>query len=429
MKLFVKKYSYILIYIISAIILGTILMILVYMLPVGRIRKNIQESIVVYKNERASHDKPTITPGLEIGKFDDFTDSIILRECMYKDENSIIYNAMMNNRWVFDDIDGQVESLIASADDDLLKNAKAQNYARYWNGYLLYMKPLLVIFNVSEIRVLNMMLQVLLLCIAIIGIYKKLGAKIAIAFGGIVAFLNPVALSASFQFYDIYYILLIETVVIMFYDDYLDKNDRWDKLLLITGILIAFFDFLTYPIVSFGIIIIFYMLLHQKQSVKDSIIQSIRFIILWGVGYVGMWIGKWVVAAILTGKNVVKDGIDRVALHTVSNTQKIQAFDGLIRNIKAVLIKPFIIPVIILILVFIVMIISKKISFKPNLKFLLKTFIVIIIPFIWLIIMNRHAYNHCWMEYREFSVTLFGLLCFVCSSITMSSVICKKPKS
>ena len=222
----------------------------------NNIRNNIKESITVYESERAPRDKPTITPGLEIGKFDDYTDSIILRECMYTGDESIIYNSMMNYRWSFDEIDGQVDNLIASVDDEKVKDANKIDYARYWNGYLVYMKPLLLFFNVSEIRIINMILQLLLVCIVIIGLEKRLGFRYALSFGATVAFMNPVALSASIQFYDVYYLMLFQMIIVIYCEKYLDKNKRKEKLLLVSGILVAFFDFLTYPIVAFGFLII-----------------------------------------------------------------------------------------------------------------------------------------------------------------------------
>lgn len=37
------------------------------------------------------------------------------------------------------------------------------NYSRYWHGYLLYLKPLLLFFNVYDIKILMMFIQLLLI--------------------------------------------------------------------------------------------------------------------------------------------------------------------------------------------------------------------------------------------------------------------------
>lgn len=65
------------------------------------------------------------------------------------------------------------------------------------------------------------------------------------------------------------------------------------------GISTAYFDFLTYPLVTFGIPMIFCILINEKNTCenwKEMPIMGIH----WGIGYLGMWAEKWLIGTVIT---------------------------------------------------------------------------------------------------------------------------------
>ena len=70
-----------------------------------------------------------------------------------------------------------------------------------------------------------------------------------------------------------------------------------------SGILVAFFDLLTYPIAALGMLLVLQLLMFESNFIKD-VIRAARSSIVWIIGYLGMWCGKWVVASLLKTINL-----------------------------------------------------------------------------------------------------------------------------
>ncbi|MCC6095226.1 MAG: hypothetical protein LIV24_09465 [Eubacterium sp.] len=169
-----KKYMWIPLYLILSIFIGTMLMICVYCLPIQRIRSHLQEASYVYMDENPY---PTWLPGYASGISDYYTESIMMREAVYSGSQSAVTEAMKNPYYVSSDTDNQVAQLMESLDDTKVKSMSFNCYPRYWHGYLLFLKPMLVFFNVVEIRALSAILQIFLLCTVIALLSKRLGGK------------------------------------------------------------------------------------------------------------------------------------------------------------------------------------------------------------------------------------------------------------
>ena len=110
MKKKIKNVTWLILYLIVAVILGTLLMIGVYRLPTEKIILHVKESEDIYAFDGQ---RPNWTPGLKYGQLDNYTDSIMLRTAMFSDDNSAVYNAMMNPFYRTDELKSQVKCLLA----------------------------------------------------------------------------------------------------------------------------------------------------------------------------------------------------------------------------------------------------------------------------------------------------------------------------
>ena len=61
--------------------------------------------------------------------------------------------------------------------DDNNTGGEPQDYSRYWHGYLVYLKPLLTFLTVPAIRLLNFVIQFILLFMVILKINDVLNKK------------------------------------------------------------------------------------------------------------------------------------------------------------------------------------------------------------------------------------------------------------
>ena len=81
---------------IASIMIGTILMIAVYCLPVSAIRINAKKSLSIYERE---NDTYNWAPGISSSHLDNFTDSLMINNAVFLGTGSVIDDAM-NNPWL-----------------------------------------------------------------------------------------------------------------------------------------------------------------------------------------------------------------------------------------------------------------------------------------------------------------------------------------
>lgn len=194
-----------------------------------------------------------------------------------------------------------------------LKTAAMEEYPRYWHGYALIMRPLLAIFEYGDIEILFSFV-ILMMAIgigAVIG--KRKGLPYVFAFCTSFLLLMPMAVGLCTQY--IWIVLITYGALIFFLtkEAWLNEKQRYLFFFLILGILTNYFDFLTYPIYTWGLPAIWWLLLEKKERNAK---QALRFVVFsaiaWALGYGGMWIGKWLVGSVILGQNLFADGLEQI---------------------------------------------------------------------------------------------------------------------
>jgi hypothetical protein len=84
---------------------------------------------------------------------------------------------------------------------------------------------------------------------------------------------------------------------------------------------------------------VFFLLLTGTDSAESKISNIIKNGIIWCVGFAGMWVAKWIIGSVITGNNVIVDGLTRVAIRTssesVDGAVQYGIFDCELKNLKA----------------------------------------------------------------------------------------------
>lgn len=264
---------------------------------------------------------PSWAPGKASAQLDNFTDSIMVRNAIFPGTGNLIEDAMLNPKYSYRGA-SQTDSLLKELQGET-ENREVSCYARYWHGYLLYLKPLLILRPIKDIRMLNGTLQLLLAFYLFWLISKKMDSKYSWAFLLSYVMLNPVSLAMSFQYTSMYYIMMLGSIYML-----KKWNTDWFSgkyVLFFTtmGTLTAFFDFLTYPLVSYGIPMVLMLLLSNQEKLLDKKITGIHMVVkgavAWGLGYSGMYIGKWLMSWLLTGHNTLMEASGQ-ALYRMGTT-------------------------------------------------------------------------------------------------------------
>lgn len=389
---------------IGLVIAGYLALVCVYLLPTAPIQQNVQEASNIMQME-GSH--PELIYGHQDTMLDNLTDSIMLGTARYEKTGNVFAEALLSNRVT---VNGMIDPEVLAAEfqgEELEETTSS--YGRYWHGYLIYLKPLLMLFNYGQIRYMIALVQLLLFAAVIILMIKKKKEKHVIPFAAAYLFLNPAALSLSLQYFPVSVITMIQFVLILMYEDkYKENCMRWIYHFLIVGALTSYFDLLTYPILTLGMPLI-YLLVENGKSIKQDIQLFVGNCVAWGFGYAVMWGSKWILGSLLTSEHMIADALGSVLLRVgaVENEAKVSALEVIMKNIGANKMC-LLISIVLFIGMFGYGLCKKKdVCLKRiNISVLLCAFL----PLMWYTVVSNHSFIHYWFTYRILAISIYAIL-------------------
>ncbi|SCW59718.1 hypothetical protein SAMN02910456_02074 [Ruminococcaceae bacterium YRB3002] len=411
-KSFFKNALFLLVSLMLSVMVGFALISAVYLLPVDSIRTHVEASSSVYDKEGLTR---LYIPWLTSTRMDNYTDAIMLSEAAYHGDEPVISQALQSNYIYVTEPSlysepGYLNRMLEPSSDGT--SAKV-SYSRYWHGYLVLLKPILMIFDITGIRVINGLFQIVMLCLVLRELYLCMGTRrLFIPMVITVLAINPLSTALNMQYATIYSIALMGIYVIMHWKLY-ESINVW-RVFLFIGVSVAFFDFLTYPLVSLGVPLIIVLCARNKDSIENikTVLLSSLF---WGIGYAFMWISKWVITDVLLGTNTINDAINQVMIRTVTDAYEETGIEsGNIIDVIGYNVEAFrdylsLGALILSIIVFVGYLVLTKKRFKIEENLLLSLLLIALMPFIWYTVLSNHSAIHFWMTYRNLAVTILSL--------------------
>ena len=401
---------------ILSILLGILAMTCVYALPTGRMLTQADRSLPIFETEGSSF---SWAPGEASARLDGYTDAIMMQTAVYVRDENPLKAAMRCARMEFS------EGKLAPADS--LKqyvygdrSGRVLDYARYWHGYLLFLKPLLLFFSLSDIRMLNGALQLVLACAVLLTAFRKRGLRLVLPLGLAILAINPVSAALSMQYSSIYYLTLLSVLVML-------CSESWDKkwgylVFLFLGVGTAFFDFLTYPACAAGICLGLQALMSRSGG-RDRLLKTIGSGAAWAFGYGGMWSGKWLAASLITGTNALSDAMEQVQYRSggavaASEGGAEATFGAVVSRNLGVFVNPAAVLILLVLLgVLVWLLLTRRCRFAPEKAGLPSLLIAFAVPFVWYFLVRNHSMVHYWMTHRDLAAAIFALSGFVCFSL------------
>lgn len=413
MKNFIKKASIVLIIFLVLILT----LITVNTIPKKYIKDNVEESLEVLTIE--GHCPPAKWAYRLL--LDNYTDAIMLDTAYSMDTNSPLESTMFMRRGYrrgenlilnsVDTPDVPIDNLEANISET---NTSYYEYFRYWHGYMIFLRPLLVFFNYSEIRVILVVVITLFAMLLVYLSYKKVDKILAVATILMLIASNFWAIGLSMQYVSVFVITLLSSIYIVARKD---KIKNGVMLFFVIGMLTSFFDLFTTPVLTLGIPMIFWI--YTKNKEKNTLTGSISILLAWGAGYSFAWLSKWVLMDAFYGVGAIKDAIDKILLYTVSNKEvTVSIIKIIVTNIYCIEL-----PLVICIGVLTVSFIYKLCVVKTKMdKSIYQYILISLSPFVWYFLVKNHSYIHAGFTYRLLLITIFSL------SVVAIKNICEKNK-
>lgn len=387
------------------VLAGFLLLCLVYALPADRVQLHVRES-----GEAMAEDGlyRQMVSGKDTTKLDNFTDALMMLTAAYGGDEGLIDRAVNNYELRLKDKD-LIEVCRTSGLEQEPETVKRHAYARYWHGYLIVLKPLLTLFNLNEIRDLNVFVILLYLCATCVLLWNRRRGRYIVPYLLACSFVNPMTVSASLQFSTVFHVTSIAVLVLLlFWNRRYFREHVW-LYFLIAGMMVSYVDLLTYPVVALAFPLIVYVALCEPDQPVDGLKKLIGCSALWCVGYVGMWASKWALSTILMRKNYFVNAMNTVKLRSGDTVfeQKLtsrQVIDGLTGFLRSSSLK-YVLLLVVLTSAFLLMFMKIRWSRLTSSVLML---LAACYPFIWYAGTKNHSAIHGFYTYRGLSVFLFG---------------------
>ena len=393
---------------IMAVYACTFLLIISAKIPRDLIQSNMEES-AEYLNLHDSHFMHYLIEGVESSIVDEVADANILNIGYYFDASHPL-ESVMASRWYISG--GQNKSFL-----EAVKEGKdpTYNYLRYWHGSLAFIRPLLLFWNIQEIYRFHIILITVLLVSLLMILFRNmlrfecfalLTAMISISLWTV-----PWCLEFTWMF-----LVMFVVSIIAVKQSVKKKEDRFFFMLFfITGMITIYLDFFTTETLTVLIPLLLVLRIRLRQGIEKNWLFSFECCSLWGTGYVGMWVSKWLLASLVLNFNAFESIKGNMKAHlVVEHGMSTIAFlkDVLVRNIRCMFPMSFFpdaLPIFFIISagLFVLLLMKNKPMMKTAGLFLILAFI----PYARFIIIRHHSWFHYFFTYRAQAATVMAL-CF-----------------
>lgn len=419
----IRRIKNILVILICSVFLGVLLLMLVFSFPVDSARRHVEESLYdmmdVLEDEAGSSLRKKI-----LGEKDNFTDYLMVQNALEKvDGESALKQAMYVYHYdLSEGTTWETEKSLKAFLAEGIAGMSLKEYSKYWHGYLIWLKPMLLCMSWKGAESFLLAVQILLLGVVLLLSFRKreflLGCGVLAAF----LFMKPVGVWFSLTLSTCWSITLVAVLVdLLFYEKIEERNWR-EEYFLVIGIATSYLDFLTYPIVTLGIPLCFHLVrsADEGEKVWRRIQKLFWQVACWCGGYLGMWGMKWIVAELFLRAGTLKNALWSVIYRTAPLDGYGSVLTGNRRTIAAVLQQYdsplYWIAFVVILAAAVVSILAcwiKKRDRKESIQSWGITILflcgIALLPFCWMVLTQNHTAIHCTFTFRIMGVSILAL--------------------
>lgn len=390
-------------------------LVLVYCIPSKLMTQNVKESYKILKNEgeypNSYADKQS---------YDNFTVALMLNNALKTNRNP--FSAAIKAERC--DGNNQIDAL----HNAILGKKSEIEYSRYWHGYLVFLKPLLVFLNIYQIRLLSqaaILFLLMLVGICLAETLGRFGIFASFALAGSFGIYSVVNAAMTLPLFPSFALSLLGSIYILKFCKL--KTSKVASCFFVFGALTVFFDFLDNPILTLGMPLCFLILksFYSKSESKDeNLFRSPLFVefvscVFWGLGYGILWAGKWILAFFVYGIDAFKNAFRAIAFRIGKSAEAVNypssPYSAIVTNLKTAgsfRIKLILLIALAVVITGIILFIILKIKNQKIQKILetcLALGIVSLLPFVWYAVLNNHSVIHAGIiSFRNLLLTMFS---------------------
>ena len=344
-------------------------------------------------------------------RLDNFTDCLMMNIALSAPDDDHTTAAMLNPMHL-GDIRNQVDQTWSWAHKTDTVAPPKVNYGRYWHGYQVPLRLLLIVTDYRGIRLVNMFLLALLSLLVTVLCWRRVSPAVAVALLlALILVAMPLVVPWSMQYSTCFIVMLLASVAVLALKRVGKSLPAAAVLMAATGALTAFLDLLTTPVLTLGIPLVLYLLAYKPERRWRV---ALLLALAWAVGYAGTWAAKWVVAGVITGEDVLSDAMRTAQYRTVgyaADTSGIVLVD-LLRHYWAMVtpMRAAVLVAAVAVLLFLLRWLSR--GWRVMTRHL-QLLAVAALPLLWYALLAQHSFQHRWFTWRSLAVTFFAVFCYL----------------
>lgn len=281
-------------------------------------------------------------------------------------------------------------------------------YGRYWHGYLVLYRPLLLLFDIHQIKVFQLISFAILYLLFVFLLYKRFGKSIALIFGVSLICSGYFSASYSLESAPVFFVMIISSILLV---KRIDKIKRFGIFIFVVGCLTNYVDYLTVPLITIGMLCAIYLMkeMEERKDWKYCLKFLITNSIIWLIGYAGAWIFKWLLydLTINDQNNMLKIGFTQ-SFYRMNRTNATAGDSSYIYTIINIL-GPESLYLIIVSGILLWINKFKVIANKFN-KNIFSFWLLSLYPIVWYGVLANHTLLHYYFTYRQSLVFMIGIL-------------------
>lgn len=386
-----------------------------YALPGGPVRAHLEPSAQTVMQEGLY---PSYF-GFKLFQMDNYTDTLMLMEAATADETGPLTAMMTNTAYNVDNFETLGEDLTRylaarSAGESAPADLEPFSYARYWHGYLIWLRPLLCLMPYSGVRVVQYLVLLALFAAVLVLLRRRCGLRAAVWFAVSQLLVTVFWVPHQIQYFTCFAIAYAGCAWV------LARPRRSDALclcLLALGVVTAFCDLLVTPILTLGLPMVCWLLEPQQRLRAGGRQCALAFggCLCWGVGYGVAWALKWVLAGLVTGQNIIADAVHQIGVRTAADTWHGMelTWGNIIQFVYSTLADRGLFWPLVVVVVALAAVFCLSLRSRAALGRAMPLALAAVLPLVWFAALRTHSIQHGWFTWRALGLTLFAGMAFL----------------
>ncbi len=384
----------------AAVVMCMVLELLCLLIPQSAIQKNCEISAEYFGR---MYPFPERIPGVRNTTVDLYADCRLLQVIYEMDTDRPVYSAIAAPHFDGENTDVNIDFLEA------VYHHPDQNasYGRYWHGSMVYIRPMLLFWNIRQIyKVLETVLIIMALILSI-SLYRTKNGILAVIFLLSFCLGGGLMMGLCAEYFHMMFLSIMLTLLLL-------KNREDEKRIydfaVVSGVLSCFLDFLTTETLTITLpLLIYYMVYREKKDVK-IILKAVS---VWLFSYGGMFLTKWCLCAVTGGVEPASDIAERIEEYVIGNP-----FRSIISNMSLLFpvsgMASFRIQIVLSVIVLLLAVVGVTgIMKKEGGSRALCFGILIMIPYVRYMLLSTHSLRHNFFTYRA-QIPVVMLLLYGC---------------